>query len=428
MSLNIHPEEVKHPVKQVEKSIWKGFVLNVSVVILIFILGIFLGVQLNNERMIQSGLYTRAKADFEYIVLTRQWNAHYGGVYVEKVPGVVSNPYLDNPDITATDGKVYTRKNPALMTRELSELLKAKTGHSFHITSLKLLNPDNKPDAFEAEALRAFEAGKSEVFTIERKGDTSTYRYMAPLYIEPACLTCHAGQGYKVGDVRGGISVMFDVSDVEKSLKWHRYGIWTLSLLVSILLIAIIYSFVRKVKRLLDEAQAKLRELAVTDELTGLHNRRYFVQRFAEELGRAKRNGHSLGCMMLDIDFFKRVNDTYGHQAGDHVLQSISGLMKVQRRAVDVLARYGGEEFIMLLPEASLEGVTVAAERLRASVEAASFTLDDGRMLQVTISIGICHLSGEQLATVEDHNDMISAADGALYRAKENGRNRVEAA
>lgn len=423
----------KHRDKQlssqpVETSIWKNFVINISAVILVFILCIFLGVQLNNERLINNELYTRAISDFENIVLTRKWNAQYNGVYVEKLPGVESNPYLEDADITATDGKVYTKKNPALMTKEMSDLISPESGHSFRITSLKPLNPDNKADAFEAEALHAFEAGESEMFQIETSGEKSFYRYMAPLYVESSCMACHAHQGYRIGEVRGGISVRFDISDVKERLKWNRYAIWGLSLVVSILLITIITSFVRKVKRLLDEANAKIRKLAVTDELTRLYNRRYFLRRFEDEFGRAKRYGHPLACIMADVDFFKRVNDGHGHPAGDHVLKTIAGLMKEQERNSDVLARYGGEEFIVMLPETGLEGATLVAERLRSTVEAASITLDDGSKLHMTISAGVCSYSGDELAGVEDFNELIRVADEALYRAKGNGRNRVEVA
>jgi len=428
MTSNEHREETEPVLSQGESSVWKGFVFNISAVILLFILSIFLGVQLNNERLINNELHLRAKSDFESIVLTRKWNAQYHGVYVEKVPGVESNPYLENPDITATDGKVYTKKNPALMTREISELIEAKSGHAFHITSLKPLNPNNKADAFEAEALRSFEAGESEAFITDKNGERSIFRYMAPLYVESSCLTCHAKQGYKLGDVRGGISVKFDITDVQERLMWNRYAIWGLSLAVSILLITIIYSFVHKVRRVLDEANAKIRKMAVTDELTGLHNRRYFMKRFEDEFSRAKRYGHPLACFMLDIDFFKRVNDDYGHQAGDHVLQSLALLMKAQERTTDVLGRYGGEEFIILLPETELDGAVLVAERLRKTVEAASMTLDDSRVLQVTVSIGVCSPSGEQLDGIDNFHALIKAADDALYRAKENGRNRVEAA
>lgn len=407
------------------RAIWKNFVINISVVILVFILAIFLGVQLNNEKLIMNELFTRAKSDFDNIVLTRRWAAQHGGVYVFKGPGVISNPYLVNPDMTATDGKIYTKKNPSLMTREISELSKLVSGPTFHITSLKPLNPNNKADAFEEDALHAFEAGTPEVFTIEKSGGRSVYRYMAPLFIEPACMACHAMQGYKIGDVRGGISVIFEITDVEERLKWNRYVIWGLSLAISIVLIAIIYSFIRKVKRLLDAAHAKISEMANTDELTRLHNRRYFMQRFELEFNRAKRYGHPLACVMLDIDFFKRVNDVYGHQAGDIVLKSMASIMNAIVRNTDVLARYGGEEFIMLLPETSPEGTQVLTEKLRAMIEQTPFTLQDGKVLQVTISIGVAHFSANQLKTMEDPHHLIKLADEALYRAKESGRNRV---
>ena len=152
------------------------------------------------------------RAFFQQIVLTRRWIAQHGGVYVLKGPDVEPNPYLYRipglkVDITDDEGQVYTLRNPALVTRELSELAEQQGIFKFHITSLKLINPNNAPDAFETEALNAFEAGETEVWQSEGTGEQRQFRYMAPLYVESACLRCHGFQGYKIGQVRGGISV-----------------------------------------------------------------------------------------------------------------------------------------------------------------------------------------------------------------------------
>ncbi|ATX78920.1 diguanylate cyclase (GGDEF) domain-containing protein [Mariprofundus aestuarium] len=427
MTSNKPREEIESISPQGETSIWKGFVFNISAVILLFILGIFLGVQLNNETLINNELLTRAKSDFENIIATRKWNTQHSGVYVEKVSGVESNPYLTDPDITATNGKVYTKKNPALMTREISELLSESLGHSFRITSLNPLNPSNRPDEFEADALRSFEKGEKELVTVEQSDGKSLYRYMAPLFVENSCLSCHAKQGYRVGDVRGGISVQFDISDVVKRLKRNRYTVWALSLAISILLIVIIYTFVRRIRRSLEAANATIRKLAITDELTMLNNRRYFMKRLGEEFSRAKRYGRPISCIMLDIDFFKQVNDEHGHLEGDHVLRSIARLMEAQERNTDVVARYGGEEFVFMLPETELNEALQVAERLRKSIEASSVSLSDGTVLNLTVSLGVCSWGSEQMAATDDFHALIKEADEALYRAKENGRNRVEA-
>src|ERR1035437_8331760 len=132
-----------------DRSPWKQFVINIGLVIVLFISALFGGIYVNSRQAIEKEVKSRAQALFNSIVITREWNARYGGVFVEKTPGMASNPYLLNPDISATNGKTYTLKNPALMTREISEIANSSSSFHFHITSLKPLNPNNAPDSFE---------------------------------------------------------------------------------------------------------------------------------------------------------------------------------------------------------------------------------------------------------------------------------------
>ncbi|MDP2105339.1 MAG: DUF3365 domain-containing protein, partial [Desulfobulbaceae bacterium] len=229
-----------------DKKVWKTFAINISLVILLGILSIFIGLFLNNKRLVETGLTIRAKAHFNNIILTRRWNAGYGGVYIEKTPGIASNPYLIAPDIQTVDGKTYTKKNPALMTREISELAKKDPNGAFqfHITSLTPLNPQNTPDDFETTALNSFEKGEIEATTRQQNGDSLVFRYMAPLFVEESCLQCHAQQGYKIGDVRGGISVSFDMMDVQRALNINRYILIGLFITTVSVLLGTIYYFI----------------------------------------------------------------------------------------------------------------------------------------------------------------------------------------
>lgn len=161
-------------------------------------------------------------------------------------------------------------------------------------------------------------------------------------------------------------------------------------------------------------------QLAITDELTGLFNRRHFFDLAKTEFARATRYQHPLGVMMLDVDHFKRVNDTYGHAVGDAVLKKIAHRLKESCRKVDVLARYGGEEFSLLLPETNLSATLEAAERLRACIADQAIETSDGS-LSVTISLGVTALSKH----IEDLSSFINQADQALLLAKSAGRNCV---
>jgi diguanylate cyclase (GGDEF)-like protein/PAS domain S-box-containing protein len=167
-------------------------------------------------------------------------------------------------------------------------------------------------------------------------------------------------------------------------------------------------------------AEKRLIEIATTDFLTGLYNRRHFFELSRLEFERSRRNGSPLAMLMIDIDYFKNINDTYGHQAGDAVLESLAGFGKACIRSVDVFGRIGGEEFAMLLPETILENGIAVAERLRDGIERMQIDVD-GVIASITVSIGVaCAVAG-----LPDFDEVSARSDCALYKAKCDGRNRV---
>jgi diguanylate cyclase (GGDEF)-like protein/PAS domain S-box-containing protein len=165
---------------------------------------------------------------------------------------------------------------------------------------------------------------------------------------------------------------------------------------------------------------ADLEKLAMTDYLTNLYNRRYFMQRSEEEFKRAKRGQHPLSALMLDIDKFKSVNDTYGHEAGDLVLKQVAATLRYNLREVDLLGRLGGEEFAVLLPGTSLREANISAERVRQAIQNEPFQVP-GAALNISISIGAAVFTPEMTCI----DDILRNADAALYQAKHNGSNRV---
>lgn len=174
-----------------------------------------------------------------------------------------------------------------------------------------------------------------------------------------------------------------------------------------------------KLRNRLDESL----ELAVTDPLTGLHNRRYISSRLRQAIDSANAGGAPVSVMIADIDHFKRINDTYGHDAGDAVLREFSQRIIDGLRALDLAARYGGEEFVIVMPGAGLAAAEIAAERLRDAIASAGFKLPAGPDVDVTVSIGVA-----QVSHGESFESLLRRADAALYEAKTEGRNRVEAA
>lgn len=179
-------------------------------------------------------------------------------------------------------------------------------------------------------------------------------------------------------------------------------------------------------KRYADRLRASLDqslEMAVTDPLTGLHNRRYISSRLRQALAGANNGGAPVSVLIADIDHFKSINDLYGHEAGDHVLQGFAKRMHAALRALDLAARYGGEEFLVVMPGAGMAEAQIAAERLRAEIADTPFLLEDGTDIAVTVSIGLA-----QAQVGETFESLLRRADVALYAAKHDGRNQVQAA
>lgn len=186
---------------------------------------------------------------------------------------------------------------------------------------------------------------------------------------------------------------------------------------------SLLSAFARLTAQAVENARlyARLEEEARTDTLTGLYNRRVFDGRMEEEHRRAKRYGKPYAIALLDIDYFKRINDDYGHPAGDAVLVQLSRILTLQVRDVDTVARYGGEEFIVIFPEISGSVAKEIAERMRRAVAETAFLLPDGQQINITVSIGVSCFPN----CAADVETAINTADQALYAAKQSGRNRV---
>ncbi len=168
---------------------------------------------------------------------------------------------------------------------------------------------------------------------------------------------------------------------------------------------------------------AVLKQESITDGLTGLRNRRYFDQRISEEVALSRRYKLPLTLMLVDVDHFKKINDTYGHTVGDEVLKKLSQIILSVVRDSDIVARYGGEEIVIITPNTTKEDAGILAERLREKVEQTKVATiaTTQEVVQVTISIGVCALS----AVITDQEALLEESDQALYLAKKYGRNRV---
>jgi diguanylate cyclase (GGDEF)-like protein len=382
---------------------------------------------LRTASLLRQSALAEARSFTDLIITTRSWNASHGGVWVLKGPGVGTNPFLTrlgvSADATATDGRVFTLRNPSLMTGEISEMLRDSDGAVFHLTSLKPIDPRNVADAWEHTSLEAFAAGAPERWTITPASNGGALRYMRPLVTEKDCLRCHGVQGYKVGDIRGAISVVVPMADMNRQATANIFGILFIGVLATAVLLWFTITLTRRLRRRLADAQAALVRAAATDALTGLANRREVLDRLGVENERARREGGSIGVLMLDIDHFKAVNDIHGHAAGDDVLVEIAARLSAEMRPYDVVGRIGGEEFLIVAPGSDLPEAAALAERVRSRVASEPLRTQEHEVA-ITISIGVTVTGGPGAEAIDR---TLARADAALYAAKEAGRNRVVA-
>jgi diguanylate cyclase (GGDEF)-like protein len=407
----------------------RKFMIGATVIITLVICGLFLAFNMRAEELTISMIHQQAKSLFKQVILIRRWVTGYGGVYVEVRPGVNPNPFLTSlPGLKVNifdkeNNKHYTLRNPGLVTSEMSQLSSEAEGYFFHVSSLKPVNSQtNSPDDFERASLLKFEKGTLETYGIEQRQNGPVYRYMAPLVYETPCNGCHSNQGYKLGDIRGGISISIPMHEVVAKMRVNRLLTAAFALSVLGLLFGALAYINNRFMKTLNQAQDKLVKMATVDGLTGLLNRQAGLERVDEELSRNRRSGQPLACLLMDIDRFKKINDTYGHQAGDEVLASFGATLRRHTRKHDIVCRYGGEEFLLLLAGTSLAAARTTAEKIREVTSSTAVSFNDCQ-ISFTTSIGLALLQPEETA-----ESLIARADTALYQAKNTGRNQVTCA
>ena len=518
-----------------------------------------------SEAQMQSVARERGAALFRLVEMARSWNAGHGGVYVPVTEKTQPNPYLEHPrrDVITLDGLTLTMINPAFMTRQIADIAEAANGIRIHLTSSKPIRPANKPLEWESVALDAFEQGLSESIDFVA-GVVPVHRYMAPLRVQPACMTCHEKQGYHVGQIRGGISVTMPAAELLSLRDRHRWRSAGGHVLVFALLSGLLVLLMSRTRTHLRELQQinlvqettiaqrtsslsqanerleaevaqrqvqatvfdhvaegivvldtqgvirqvnpafsrltgyvesealgqgisflqqstadlqavileglakdgrwqgelatrsktgaaftawlsitgvgasnpstyvgtlsdiserklmeeQLRHLSQHDVLTGLPNRALFADRLQMAITQSLRHQRMFAVMALDLDYFKQVNDTYGHAVGDRLLVETAKRLLACVRGSDTVARMGGDEFSVILSEFSAQSeVGEVAARIVEKL-AQAFELGEA-VCQVSASIGVAMYPVHGL----DADTLLANADASLYQVKRGGRN-----
>ncbi|MDH4228039.1 MAG: diguanylate cyclase [Deltaproteobacteria bacterium] len=322
-------------------------------------------------------------------------------------------------------------------------------------------------DELDAEGL----TGKEIQKIIEHRDGTRSARFVKPFVVTKECLGCHTGT---VGDVNGAISVTVSLKEYDKAISDMTFKTIVAGIVITIVSLILCAIFVFRVSikpinelqkaasiigsgdldhrinirggleinQLVDEFNSmaeklkarteemhllnkQLEKLSITDGLTGAFNHRHFYLKLEEEIMRSARYHKTFSIILMDVDHFKRYNDTYGHLNGDIALKTVANSIRNSIRSSDLLARYGGEEFAVILAETEKSHAMELAERIRADVEASTITFnDDAPGEKVTISLGVATFPDDARLGL----DLIRQADEALYKAKETGRNNVKSA
>ncbi|MFY9089019.1 diguanylate cyclase [Arcobacter aquimarinus] len=422
----------------------KNFLIYFTVTIIfcftLFILKYISDTKNDYQKFSEKILFEQASTLHNSLMTLKHWNSQKGSIYIKAYEEIDANQFIKDGIVHTNDKELLIKMNPAWMIRELSEVSNLKQNYYFKITSLSPLNPINKPDKFEKRALEQLNSNKEENFYTSLEEDK--YNFLGALKVQPSCLSCHNTQNYKVGDIIGGLRVSVPIENYKENIKiiesksnlLNIVTIFTSIVFMGIITYTITSIYARELNILklnktlelkvnqrtkdLTKANKKLLENSITDYLTNLSNRRHFFEVGLKTFHLAKRENIPLSIICVDIDFFKNINDTYGHNIGDEILKFISRIMEKSIRKSDTLARTGGEEFSILLYNTNENQAFILAEKIRQNIEKASFK-DENLEVKVTISLGISQLSKDD----KDLDSIIKRADKALYMAKEKNRN-----
>jgi diguanylate cyclase (GGDEF)-like protein len=312
------------------------------------------------------------------------------------------------------------------MTRQVNELAMEMNGFQGHITSLNPIRPENRPDPWETEALKTFERGTKEAGSIEMTSGKEYFRFMRPFVTEKDCLKCHAAQGYKEGDIRGGISISIPMEPL-RAIERSRMAELTIAhSFLWIIGLAGIGAGTRRLRRqtlLREKLEEELLSLSITDPLTGLHNRRGFLSLAGQQLKLSDRNKRGVLLYFADLDGLKWINDTLGHEEGDEALIEAATVLKETFRASDIIARLGGDEYAALAIDITNANTEIFTSRLQSLIDTRNN--QENRRYRLSISVGCSYYDPENPCSLDE---LMAHADQLMYEQKQNKKGLLQGA
>ena len=391
-----------------------------------------------------------AKSNFNKDQAYRKWATSHGGVYVvptKEKPPISFLSRIKDRDITSTNGKELTLIDPASMTSEIMKDFEYLYGIKGKLAGIVYLNPKNKATPLEEKAIKQFEKGVKEVTKIVGKGKNESFNLIGPIFMEEGCKKCHGHLGFENGEVRGSLGISVPLSpfrNIENELIKGTVATYFIIWIVGVFALTFIYfkmkrNLIEKVNyetkinnfnlelqdtvdektKDLKEKNAELYDLANKDYLTQISNRRSYFLQSEQLLEKSIKHEKSFCVLMIDIDFFKKINDVYGHAVGDKILIEFCNIVNSIITKEQVFGRIGGEEFCITFYDKTIDEAFEIAENIREKCQNEILDIDD-KKINFTISLGLSHKLN---ATKID--EILNFADELLYEAKGSGRNIV---